>query len=236
MTPTPSPTLLCTKTGDPFQPLRLYYALRDATALTRVLDGLRCIEHDREAGHWTWRYVHEAASLVFPQARHPLPSGETIVLGRFTLDDGRLVFSTRSVQRGAHALTFFGPRFTQAAVVARFRLINRWFDASEAAGGLERLDAMLDEGVTFIDSPEEKEKRSRQRGPAAGTDIEQMVAMDVPPIEDAPVHLQDETPDFQNLRLALALRAIRADERWNGNADATIGSIILEATAAAGSS
>jgi len=234
MTPAPQPTLLCTKTGDPFQPLRLYYDLRDVAAIARVLDGLRCIEHDREAGHWTWRYVHEAASLVFPQARRPLPGGETIVLGRFTLDDGRLVFSTRSLQRGVHALRFCGPRFVEAVVV-RFRVVNRWFDACEGAGGFERLDAMLDEGVTFNDSPEEREKTSRQLGPAAeGPTVEQILAADVPPIEDSPANPEDETPDFENLKFQLELRLMRAEARWKGDAEATIGSIMLRLAAAAG--
>lgn len=57
--------LLATVTGEPFQPVRLYYEIPGKSFVTRKLSPLRCMEEDRERGRWVWLYTAEAEPLTF---------------------------------------------------------------------------------------------------------------------------------------------------------------------------
>jgi hypothetical protein len=57
--------LLTTVTGEPFQPVRLYYTIPSKPFVTRILSRLHCIEEERKGGRWVWLYMAEAESLTF---------------------------------------------------------------------------------------------------------------------------------------------------------------------------
>jgi hypothetical protein len=228
--------LLCTVTGEPFQPVRLYYAGKDRAALTKIFKGLRCMDHDRRAGCWVWLYEHEAAPVTFGQPRDKIdPRAHPIVIGRFTFERAFVVLAVRSVARAVEAARFFGSRFGQATVLARGRLVNRWFEAQEAAAGLDRLDAMLDADVTVID-PADAEARFEKAMAGTRNEAEKLEALavhreeqrrrDVPLVEDFPLHAEEETPEFRDLKFTLELRAVRAHEHWKGNTQVTLADLI----------
>lgn len=75
-----------------------------------------------------------------------------IILGcfRFPTKD-KAVLEVRSFERAIEAAKFFGPMFGSKVVLRRLRIINRLIRASEADGGLERLDKLLDANVVKID-------------------------------------------------------------------------------------
>ena len=71
-------------TNEPFQPVRLYYAVPDQSLVIRKLTALRCMVEAPIERCWQWLFHAEAASLRFaaggyddvPKEKRP------IVLGR----------------------------------------------------------------------------------------------------------------------------------------------------------
>lgn len=219
--------LLCTVTGEPFQPVRLYYAVPDRAAVTKVFKRLRCMDEDRKAGCWVWLYEREAASLTFGQPRDKLdPRVHPIVIGRFTFETDYMVLAVRSVARAVEAAKFFGPRFGPTAVLSRGRLLNRWLEVHEAAVGLDQLDATLDLHITVIDPNDSAErfemamagtKTKKQKARALAGHREEQRRRDVPLVEDFPLHAEEETSEYRDLKFTLELRMTRAFEHWKGN-------------------
>ncbi len=134
--------LLVTLTGEPLQPVRLYYAIPNKSLVTKVFKRLGCMGEERKPPRWVWLYQDALNAL------------------------GRAMAGTRTPMQKAKAL---------AAHMAE----------------------------------------SRRR--------------DVPLIEDIPLHADDETPDFRDLKFTLELRTIHAFEHWRGNTHLTLGDIIQRA-------
>ena len=132
---------------------------------------------------------------------------------------------------------FFGPLFGARVVARRARVINRFFEGTELAGGLEQLDRHLDQNVTVID-PRVAEQKMEQYLAGAKTPEEARSALeryyedkrrerrDVPLVEDFPLAPEEETPDFMHLGMTLRLRGFRAYEHWNGNTNLILQDII----------
>ena len=228
--------LLSTVTGEPFQPVRLYYAIPNRAAVRAVFAKLRCMDEDREAKCWVWLYEREAATLTFGHPREKLdPRVHPIVIGRFTLDKDRMTLAVRSSERAVQAARFFGPRFGSGIILVRARVLNRWLEMQEAAGGLDRLDGLLDADVTVIDPKDAEErlekamagtKTQKEKDKALAAYREEQRRRDVPLVEDFPLHAQEETPDFRDLKFTLDLRTTRAYEHWKGNTSVTLADII----------
>jgi hypothetical protein len=155
--------LLTTSTGEPFQPVRLYYTLPAKPLVTRVLLGLRCMQEDRETGRWEWLYQAEAEALTFARPRAELPPEvHPVVIGvlRFPKKGG-MILEVRSYERAIAAAKFFAPLFGPRVVLERARIVNRFFEGTELAGGLDQLDRHLDQNVTVID-PRVAEQKMEQ--------------------------------------------------------------------------
>jgi len=231
--------LLTTVTGEPFQPVRLYYSIPAKVGVIRVFAALRCMQEDRKGGRWGWLYQGEAEALTFgrPHAELP-PEVHPVVIGviRFPKKGG-MTLEVRSFERAIVAAKFFGPILGAHVVARRARVINRFFEGTEVAGGLEQLDRNLDQNVTVID-PRVAEERMEQYLAGARTQEEKQRALDryyedrrrarrdVPLVEDFPLAPEEETPDFMHLAMTLRLRSLRAYEHWNGNTSVTLQDII----------
>ena len=229
--------LLVTVTGEPFQPVRLYYAVPSRRVATKALETLRCIDKDERAKCWVWLYVDEAASLTFERARKDLPAGvHPIVIGRFRFPDKNfMALEVRSVPRAIEAAKFFAPILGPSIVLTRLRVINRWFKVEEATAGLDRLDKLLDANVVRV-NPKDAEDALVQAMAGTRTQEEKLAAFwahmetvrrkDVPLVEDFPLIPEEETPEFQDLTLTLRFRTIRAFEHWQGNTGITLADVI----------
>ena len=231
--------LLTTVTGEPFQPVRLYYTIPAKPFVTRILSQLRCMDEDRESGRWVWLYTAEAEPLTFSRPYAELPAEvHPVVIGTFRFPKkGGMTLEVRSFERAIAAANFFGPIFGPRVVTRRVRVINRWFGAEELVGGLEQLDRHLDQNVTTIDPRIAEEKMERYVADAK-TQEEKRRALeqyyedrrrerrDVPLIEDFPLAPEEETPDFMHLAMTLRLRSLRAHEHWNGNTNLILQDII----------
>ena len=235
--PTNERILLATATGEPFQPVRLYWSFPPNAAVTQELIRLRCVNEVEEARCWEWTYEGEAAGLAFGQPRSALPPKmQPIVIGRFRVSQkDRLVLHLRSFDRADEAAKFFAPLFGPKVALARARVINRWFQAAEAKGGLDALDRLLDQNVVVID-PRQSEETFERAMAGTRTQEEKAQALerysqegrkkDVPLVEDFPLAPQEETPAFSNLAMTLRLRTLRALEHWNGNTQLTLADVI----------
>ena len=65
--------LLTTVTGEPFQPIRLYYSVPSRQVVTRVFAKLRCVDQDDQDRCWVWLYEDEAAGIAFDKPYAELP-------------------------------------------------------------------------------------------------------------------------------------------------------------------
>jgi len=223
-------------TGEPFQPVRLYYSLPKKAATTRIFLALRCVV-EAESGGWLWHYDEEAAALKFSRPRQELPEEvHPIILGRFRFPSkDRMVLEVRSGERAIEAAKFFGPMFGPTVVLRRLRMINRFFEASEAAVGLDRLDKLLDANVVCIDPTVTEAaieaalagaKTQEEKQRAYFSYCEERRKIDVPLVEDLPLHPEEETTDFRDLGMTLRFRGLRAFEHWKGNTHLTLAEVI----------
>jgi len=237
--------LLATMTNEPFQPVRLYYAIPDESFVIERLRRLGCVAEASHERCWQWLYHAEAGALRFaggeygdvPKERRP------IVLGRIRFPKhGRMTFETNSIERAIVGARFFAPRFGPEVVAMRCRMVNRWFAADE--GDPHELMGVLDRDVTVIDPREAEAELIRDlAGARSPEDAQRAMAErmkrrlesgeDVPAVEDFPLAPEEETPEFERLATALEFRLMRALEHWNGNTHLTL-SAIIERTVRAG--
>ena len=230
--------LLATMTNEPFQPVRIYYAIPDRSFVAKKLRRLRCMIEVSSERCWQWLFDAESAALRFPGGYNDVPEERRpIVLGRirFPKNDG-MTLQTNSIPRAIEGARFFAPRLGPEVVAMRCRVVNRCFDAGEGSPG--KLMETLDHDVTVID-PREVEAalrrefkgvRSRRDGERAikeGLARRRKSKEDVPMVEDFPLAPEEETPELQHLATTLQFRSVRAVEHWLGNTHLTLTEIIV---------
>lgn len=214
---------LGTATGEPFQPVRLYYTIPGKPFVTRLLARLGCMDEDRAGGRWVWLYEAEAEGLTFGRPRADLPDeAHPVVIGALRFPGSeQMTLEVRSCARAIEAARFFGPVLGPSVVLRRGRVVNRFFDVAEMVDGLEGLDRMLDRDVTASDASG-AEERLRRLLAGAKTPAEAFEALrndreDLPLVEDFPIDPEEATLAFEHLALTLRLRTLRAYEHWKGN-------------------
>ncbi|MBZ5499351.1 MAG: hypothetical protein LAP85_23380 [Acidobacteriia bacterium] len=133
--------LLATITGEPFQPVRLYYSIPDRLFVVKKLRAMKCMLEVPPERCWQWLFQSEAAALRFPGEYDAVPKEERpIVLGRirFPQKDG-MTLQTNSIPRAIEGARFFGTRLGPEVVAMRCRVVNRCFAADEG-----RLDELME--------------------------------------------------------------------------------------------
>src|SRR5215468_4172237 len=111
--PTKDRHLLVTMTNEPFQPVRLYYAVMDRALVRRKLAGLRCVIEAPSEQCRQWLFHAEAASLRFLGGRYDdVPKkARPIVLGRIRFPEREtMTLETNSIERAIAGARFFAPR------------------------------------------------------------------------------------------------------------------------------
>lgn len=237
-----------TTTGEPMQPVRLYYTLAPArrAAVERTLHSLRCVGRALMGARWGWWHRNEAARLDFSAfAATARPSPDPVVLATIDLPRaGGMEVTVRSYHRAVLAARFFGRRLGGRVTLSRLRVLNRFLSADDLSAGPDAVDDLLDDDVTVVDpraaaaSWAEALVRLGTRGVGAPADVEALAdelaarsESDVPMVEDFPLCPEEESPDFVSLKLALDLRFLRALAHSRGRTDVTLRSLILDAVA-----
>ena len=196
--------ILVTLTKEPFQPVRLYYAIPDRAFVTKRLRQLQCMVDVPAERCWHWLADDEAADLPIPDGcKAELVNGQPILLGRLHLPrEGGMTIQINSIGRAIAAARFFAPRLGPEVVAMRCRMVNRFFDGDE--GPLPNLIKLLDP-----DGAERAAEVGVRNGIAKGKSA--------PRVEDFPLDPATETPEFRNLETMLKLRSILAMEHWKDN-------------------
>ena len=230
--------LLTTVTGEPLQPIRLYFSVASKTAVTRTLLGLRCVDEDQHGRRMVWLYQHEAAALTFgSRGQGDLPvEVRPVVIGELRFPErDRMVLAVRSAERAIEGAKFLKDVLGESVSLVRARIVNRWFEASEGLAGPEPLDKHLDANVTRVEPTDAEEAFERaMAGTRTPEEKERALAAyaaerrrrDVPLVEDFPLCPEEETPDLRDLRMTLQLRSLRASEHWRGNTHLTLADVI----------
>jgi hypothetical protein len=197
------PPLLATTTNEPFQPVRLYYAVPDARAVRAKLRRIACVQEVPTMDCWEWLFANETAGLRFPGTYQDVPETmRPIILGRIRFPRATaMTLQTNSFPRALEGARFFGARLGNLAVALRIRVINRCFAADE--GDIQNLASMLDRDVVVGD-PREAElvvERLVQKAPSKAEALRRFIqgdfpGEDVPLVEDLPLYPEEETPDL----------------------------------------
>lgn len=237
--------VVTTHTGEPVQPARLRFRVVRRSDVERALLGLECVFRNADrSSDWQWHYSDEADGLDFPKRTDQIPKAiQPVVLAEMSFSDPRrLVMRLRSPDRAIAAARFFCPRFGDAAVLERARILNRFVTPAEAERGIVGIDQLLERRVTVID-PEEGLRELEQLLARGRTHAEKLALLmgdraarrkrDVPEVEDFPIDMEDETPTFNHLSNALRFRGLRAYEHWRGR-KVTLAELIEDTLARAG--
>lgn len=225
-------TLLLTTTGEPYQPVRLKWSVPGKAFCLQRMRTLKCIGLDAETKVLTVWLTAEAEGLKLgqsfglPQAPEAPLDGRLVVLGSLRFpDSSSMVLETRSILRAVEIARLLRPVLGTKVKLTRVRIINRWFEASEAADDLPHLDKCLDRNVTVIrweDTADELDALIEK-----GTTPEEKRAiheawhasrshLDVPLVEDFPCHPDDENEQMGDLATTLNFRFVRAGRVWAG--------------------
>lgn len=242
--------LVTTTTGEPMQPVRLYYTLAAARrpAIVRILESLRCCGRAPSGPRWGWWHRNEAARLDFSDyAANARPMADPVILGIIDLPTaGGMTITVRSYHRAVLAARFFARRLGDRVSLTRARVLNR-FLAGDEVSSADGVDGLLDEDVVVIDPAvaeaawEKAITSHRHSGQASPPDLEAIYAdvdaqmqatrPDVPTVEDFPLYPDEESPTFGSLKLALDLRFVRAQAHWTGRTEVTLRAVIREMAA-----
>jgi hypothetical protein len=239
-----TPTLLLTTTGEPYQPVRLHWTVPGRAYAQKRLETLDCVGLDAESKALCLWQLAEANELQlgagFPSTESPARDGRQVILGTFRFPaSGSLVLEVRSFTRAIVLARMLRPVLGPKAKLTRARVLNRWFEAREAADGLPALDRCLDRDVTVIRWEETADELdafvARGRTPEERQALhsewsESRRHGDIPLVEDFPCHPEDEDEHMSDLAFTLDLRLSRAQLHWIGQ-PLTLRQIIEETVA-----
>jgi hypothetical protein len=226
--PNTQKTLVVTKTGEPFQPVRIYFQVAKPKTVIGAFKKLRCMGLNPHEDRWDWFYADETRKLRFDIPFNALPKDEGfIILGYFKfLSDEQLILDLRSFDRAIYALEFFEKRINRwAARMTHIRIINRFYSADEVSERtplsslLENVSAQshkraeLDETLQGILAEYEEDEEGRLNAITAYLEAE--AKRPLPEAEDIPLHIYED--GFGPIATTLKMRQIEAYEHWQGN-------------------
>lgn len=218
--------LQATVTGEPVQPVRLYYRVIDKARLLSRFENLGCMNFDPDQMRWVWFYEYESSGLKFVKSHESIPhKWRPLTIGSFFFHNrNEIVLDLRSFDRAINAVVFFDKHLGRdIAELTHAAVVNRFFSASEM------LDSSLDK---FFNSPKmveidpEKElakfeslaKKHKQKERIDWKSMfKEKAGESLPEIEKFPVYFYED--GIKSFKVTLHMRAIVAFEHWNGNTD-----------------
>lgn len=224
-------TLLCTVTGEPFQPARLYYHISNKKTVINVFRKLRCMEYDRSRDRWVWTYDNEAQKIHFDRSYKQIPKDmRPVVIGYFLLtNDQEMQLELNSFKRVVAAIEFFQKHINRhAAQITKLRVVNKMTsvpDNPESQKIASDLRSLLDSDRVYIPnyqqlleeiehiSTEDQESKDK----AINDYLTKNLQKELPEIEEILLDPDDEDLGFLNL--SLALKQKEALQHWLGNTD-----------------
>jgi hypothetical protein len=221
--------LLTTMTGEIIQPVRIYYKIKDKSAVKRVFSKLKCVDFDANNDRFVWQYEKEAKKLKFDKPYADIPAAyHPLVIGAFfTSETDEMYLETRSFERALAAIPFFDKYLKNyMAEISDIAIINRLFSSED---GIEGFNELFKNAK--IINPEEK-LAEFERLIKQGNTIESILAdkkqSRLPLAERFPSNFYEDGIDA--LKFTFQGRKYVAMQHWNGNTEYTLGDYISEVT------
>ncbi len=222
--------LVSVKTGEPYQPVRIYYQVFKKKTVLGALQKLKCIEYEPRSDRWNWLYEAEAKKLHFTRSYNTLtPADKPLILGYFTFrGEDQMLFDLRSGQRALAGLDFFDKRFNRyAANPTHLRIVNRLFSVDEMPNreihpsldpffdrdDVPCLAREMEEAIDRIEQEYANDPEQRQQ--AINEYMDQHLERSHPEIEEIMIH--PEKIERLSLPMVLQMRQVEAYEHWRGN-------------------
>jgi len=215
--------LPATTTGEPFQPVRLHYSVRDRRRLEACLRKLRCMDFDEDRNRWVWLYDGEASFFKFEQSWKSVSKCGAVVLGSFHIrDTGAVELYLRSIERTLMAVAFFDEHVPRTvARLTDMDVANRLFSVDERHLGLEALFAAA-EGDLRRQAVEHENFLANPMRMMAELFLKRRKQL--PEFERLPTYFYED--GIEPLTTALGFRQCLAMEHWMGNHDITLFDLI----------
>jgi len=226
----PDRPLLVTTTGEPFQPSRLHYTVRDRRGLEACMRELECVDFDKGRNRWVWLFDAEASSLEFKRSWKDVSKHGPVVLGSFYMrGTSAAELYVRSIERALMAVTFFDEYVPRTvARITDMDVANRLFSADEcdltpeavfAAAAETDLRQQVEEREALLANPEQMMADFHQQ--ISGGERKKL-----PELERLPTNFYED--GIELLTQTLSLRQHLAMQSWLGNRDVTMMDVILE--------
>lgn len=229
--------LVVTRTGEPYQPARVYFEVTNAKTVLGVFKKLRCMYFERDDDAWFWLYENETKRLKFTESYNAIPKAlRPLVIGVFRFQGEReLLLDLDSFDRLLKAIQFFDRRINRrAAKIAKLRVVNRLFSIDEIekySRQKDRLPENLDiffnrddvyipniqEFQTEVEKISEKHESEDERLEAVTNYVQEKAQQPLPEIEEIYPNFYEDGMGW--LELMLGLRHMEAKARWEGNKD-----------------
>ena len=224
-----SEPMACTITGEPYQPVRLYYEIRQKKALLGRFKRLKCIDYEGSSKRWVWLYDEEAKNLKFTKSYREIPKEyRPIILGYLTVkSEAELLVDVRSFKRAIEAILFFDKKINRRlAKVEKIRVVNKLFTVKETEAGMSKHHSQYFEQTEVIEvakKREEIEKKveewkeldQQERQEALFSLLETQMSEKLPLVEELETNFYED--GIEGLEMALRMREVEAIEHWKGN-------------------
>jgi hypothetical protein len=227
--------LITTRTGEPYQPSRIYFKVFKPKTVIRSFQKLRCMEFNPQANSWNWLYENEARKIRFETSYNKIDKQyRPLILGKFLFrGEDELILDVRSFDRLIKAIVFFEPHINRyAATITKLRVVNYLFDKNDHHKDEDLnppFDRFFDQGnVTIPDVTEkvnaiqniiETNQSNEEKASALRTFLEESAKKRLPEIEE--IDLSDLGFGLEELPTMLAMRQAIAIQHWRGNTDFT---------------
>lgn len=214
---------LWTKTGELFQPVRLYYVIRNPRKICAYLTALACMRQEPDGNRWIWRYTGEALEITFEKA----PSGAKIPLelgALFFWGDNGMVLDVHSIERALAAMTFFDQHLPRRLTrLSHVSIVNHLFDPQHAHDFqfpfCAAADAEADDPVMtlfrHVDRLKTHRRSTQNKRNAVAAYLQTLPTATFPPIEH--LALRFSRKRLREIRFLLESRQYVAIQRWKGN-------------------
>jgi hypothetical protein len=220
---TGQPSPLWTKTGELFQPVRLYYALRKPQKIQQCLQNLRCVQFESARNQWFWLYTGEASPVSLNKKAGTLK--KPVELGSMSFFGERGMFlDVHSVERALAAMVFFDQHLPRRlAKFSHLSIANSLFDSHGAHAFQFPLCAKPDAQardpiLSLLKTLDKLNKRGRtlqEKQDAVTSYLHTMPTPPFPRIEHLVIRFSRKKQ--RQIRFLLESRQYVAIQRWKGN-------------------
>jgi hypothetical protein len=223
----PERELIKTKTGEVFQPIRLYYHVHSSTGIKVAFKKLRCIDYERADDHWVWVYDNEAKKIEFEISHAAIhPDDKPLILGIFSsISDDQLCLDVGSIERALKAIAFFNKHIKRFVAEIEFVAIHNRLPKNRNDYPGIRYDKIFGEFDTSDIEIKAADRAAKfEDAIARGNFEEELDKICFDQIEGFRVNNDDEGLMF--LSIELRMRQGMAAARWKGNKDIGLNSMI----------